>query len=104
MPPNKDKPFPANPKIVTSRYRGPDRRGRYPDEETDTQPSGEVVFDAKGNPVWRVRVDVPRRRKDDDTIDMLKRLEVDSLSLADDDNGPSDAGYDPYLNKNEPSK
>jgi hypothetical protein len=53
--------------------------------------------------VWRVRVDVPRRRKDDDTIDMLKRLEVDSLSLADDENGPSDSGYDPYL-KNEPSK
>lgn len=103
MPSNKDRPFPVNPKIVTPRYRGPDRRGLYPDKETDMQPSGEVVFDAKGNPVWRVRVDAPRRRQDDHTIDMLKRLEVDSLSLADDKPDEPDIGYNPYL-KNEPNK
>ena len=92
----RNKPFPANPQVVTTRYRGPDRRGRGPDEQLDEGASGEVTFDAKGNPVWQIRVDMPRRRKDDHTIDMLKRLELDSLSLADESVPKGDTGYNPY--------
>jgi hypothetical protein len=93
-----DKPFPANPQIATFRYRGPDRRKPSDDESTD-KVSGEVTFDAKGNPVWEIRVDVPRRRKEDDTVDLLKCLDTDSLSIADDDKVPSAPGYNPYERK-----
>jgi hypothetical protein len=99
MPTKKDKPFPANPKVVTFRYRGPDLRGTEPEDEADMPaPSklGDVKFDAKGNPVLQIRADEPRRRKDDDTIDLLKRLELESLSLADDDAVQQVIGYDPY--------
>lgn len=96
MPHDKDKPFPADPEIVTFRYRGPDRRNHDPEAETVESTSGDVTFDAKGNPVWQIRVDVLRRRKDDDTMDLLKRLEVDSLSLADEHDATEDTGYNPY--------
>ena len=94
---SKDKnkpPFPSNPQIVTRTYRGPDRRDLFPDDT----PSGEVEFDDKGNPVWKVKAS-KRGRKDDDTFDMMKALAVDSLSLESDKPRPepsNDAGYDPY--------
>ena len=59
----------------------------------------EIEFDAKGNPVWRVRVDSPSRRQDDDTLDLLKCLDVEGLSLTEDETPNNDdrgRGYDPY--------
>jgi hypothetical protein len=88
------KPFPSNPKIVTRTCRGPDRRGRYPEDTS----SGEVEFDDKGSPVWRLKT-IRLRRKDDDTLNLKKALEVDSLSLEGDEPEPKplkEAGYDPY--------
>ena len=95
-PSNEDRPFPANPEITTFRYRGPDRRENEAPQEQE-KAFGEVKFDSKGNPVWETRVDVPRRRKEDDTIDLLKCLDDESLSLADEQQAAPDAeGYNPY--------
>jgi len=70
--------FAQNAQIVTHRYRGPDRRradNDYPDEEISCQ----IMSDTKGNPVLDVRTNVPRRRKDDRTIDLIKCLDADEL-------------------------
>jgi hypothetical protein len=56
---------------------------------------GGVTYDAKGDPVWEWRVDVPRRRQDDPTIDLLKCLDVDELRL-EDDGKEVDEGINPY--------
>ena len=77
--------FPSNPEIITFRYRGPDRRGKYDYEIPESEYSAEVRFDAKGNPVLEIGTNVPRRRKEDDTFDCLKALEISSLSIAEDD-------------------
>jgi hypothetical protein len=87
MSTNKDKPFPSNPEIVTFRYRGPNRRAASADDGHRDQPSGTVRFDDLGNPVWEVRVDIPRRRDGDDTIDLLKCLDNSLLSLEEDEPG-----------------
>ena len=95
--------FGSDQEIVTFRYRGPDRRERRsfnmgdllsPDEKL-----GDVTFDAKGNPIWQLKVELPRRRKEDDTLDLIKCLDVDTLALADDaddDEAPKGRGYNPY--------
>jgi hypothetical protein len=73
------------------------RRARKPPSHS------EVRFDAKGNPVWHVRVDVPMRRKDDDdTFDFLKCLDVEGLSLSEDEPERKEGGvgYDPYGHHN----
>jgi hypothetical protein len=72
-------------------YEGNERRtGRKPDVHTD------IHFDAKGNPVWEVRVETPGRRADDDTIDLLECLDAD-LFLEPDEDEPQDRdGYNPY--------
>ncbi len=89
-------------KTATPRHSGPDRRGRH-DPADDV--AVDIRFDAKGNPVWEMRTTVPRRRQDDDTFDLLKVLDVDSLSIAEESQaGPTDegnagtpkTGYDPY--------
>lgn len=69
--------FAQNAQIVTHRYRGPDRRradNDYPDEEISCQ----IMSDTKGNPVLDVRTNAPRRRKGDDTLDLIKRLDADA--------------------------
>lgn len=74
-------------------HAGTERRTDSADHpETHT----EIRFDDKGNPVWEVRADTPRRRKDDDTIDLLKTLDVESLSLEGDEEQTEVPGYDPY--------
>jgi hypothetical protein len=95
--------FGGDQEITTFRYRGPDRReGRSfelgdllsPDEKL-----GDVTFDAKGNPIWQLKVELPRRRKDDNTLDLIKCLEVDTIALADEadnDEAPKVRGYNPY--------
>lgn len=77
--PTKPKDFAANAKVQSRTYRGPDRRD--PRNTDDSQVSRQIKFDEKGNPVLEVRVDVPRRRQDDNTIDLLKCLDADALKL-----------------------
>ena len=76
----KKRPFAENAPIVTSRYRGPDRRTADNDDPEDPV-SRQVTFDAKGNPVLDVRINVPRRRKEDHTINLLECLDADKLEL-----------------------
>ena len=60
-----------------------DRRRRGGRGNTPPSPkvSGTVGRDQLGNAVWEWRVDVPRRRDDDPTIDLLECLDVDGLSI-----------------------
>lgn len=60
-----------------------------------TSAIGGVTYDAKGDPVWEWRVNVPRRREDDSTIDLLKCLDVADLRL-EDETGEPDQGVNPY--------
>lgn len=85
----KTKDFAADAKVQSRTYRGPDRRD--PANTDDSQVSRKITFDAKGNPVLEVRVDVPRRREDDNTIDLLKCLDADSLNLTLEDEPPPPA-------------
>ncbi len=59
---------------------------------------GKVRYDAKGDPVWEWRVEEPRRRQDDPTLDMLKALECEELRLVDDTGTMPSAehGINPY--------
>lgn len=68
--------------IITETYRGPDRRKQEDDEDTISK---EVRFDEQGNSVLDVRTDVPRRREDDDTVDLIESLDADALGLELDD-------------------
>jgi len=71
--------FAKDAEVQSRTYRGPNRRD--PNNTDDSQVSRQIKFDAKGNPVLEVRVDVPRRREDDKTIDLLKCLDADGLNL-----------------------
>jgi hypothetical protein len=71
--------FAKNAEVQSRTYRGPNRRD--PNNTDDSQVSRQIKFDDKGNPVLEVRVDVPRRREDDNTIDLLKCLDADGLKL-----------------------
>ena len=86
MPSSKNKPISCDSKTSASRVRGPDRRDESEEQEEKLQTSSSVRFDEQGNPVLEIRAAVQRRRKDDNTIDLLKCLDDESLSLADDDN------------------
>ena len=99
-----DKPtFAADAEVHTFRYRGPDRRAPAKDSDP-SEFDVEVRFDAKGNSIWEMRTTIPRRRTDDDTLDLLKCLDIDSLSLdqdadaprSDDAAEPRASGYNPY--------
>ena len=85
MPSTKDKPSPCDPKIAASSGQASDRRRESAEQDEKQQLSSGVHFDAKGNPVLEIRAEAPRRRKDDDTIDLLKCLDDESLSLVDED-------------------
>jgi hypothetical protein len=61
---------------------------------------GSVGHDDLGNAVWEWRVEVPRRRDDDPTIDLLQCLEVDGLSIEEDKEKPRKQGnFIPYNRK-----
>jgi hypothetical protein len=64
--------------IITDTYRGPDRRRQEDDEDTISK---EIRFDEQGNSVLDVRTEVPRRREDDDTVDLIESLDADALGL-----------------------
>ncbi len=76
---SKTKDFAADAPVVSRTYRGPDRRD--PDQVENSTVERTIKFDAKGNPVLEVRTDAPRRREDDNTIDLLKCLDADALKL-----------------------
>lgn len=74
--------------------RSPGRRGKPP---PPPKVNGTVARDELGNAVWEWRVDVPRRRDDDPTIDLLECLDVDGLSIEDDEKKPRKQGnFNPY--------
>jgi hypothetical protein len=77
----------------TTKPARPDRR-----KKEKVRPNGTVRFDAKGNPIWEVRVDTPRRRENDDTFDLIKSLDIESLSLSDEEpeEETGNRGYNPY--------
>lgn len=56
---------------------------------------GHVEFDPKGNAIWQWRIEEPRRREDDPTIDELQCLTSEHLALADPDE-PAAEGFNPY--------
>lgn len=82
--------------VVTGDYQGPDRRK----EKDLTKPEHRLGFDAKGDPVWEVRADgIQRRRSNDDTVNLLKCLVPDSLSLEEDaPEKRQESGFNPYNN------
>jgi hypothetical protein len=57
---------------------------------------GKLTYDAKGNPVWEWRENLPRRRHDDSTVDMLKCLDSGALTLAEDADEDHGKGVNPY--------
>jgi len=66
----------------------------------DSKSLGNVGHDDLGNAVWEWRVDVPAHRDGDPTIDLLECLEVDGLSLEDEDDGtPKTDNFNPYDKK-----
>jgi hypothetical protein len=71
---------------------GVDRRSR----KQKPAANYDVEHDAKGNPVLRVHIDTPGRRADDETVNLRKILDVDSLSLDDEVTKPNVGGFDPY--------
>jgi hypothetical protein len=78
-----------------SERRLPRQRGQPP--KVDPAALGSVGHDDLGNAVWNWRVDVPRRRDDDPTIDLLQCLDIDGLSLeGDDDASADDKSFNPY--------
>ena len=93
-----DKPPPALTgearEAADRRHR--DRRSGPP--KVEARQLGGISHDDQGNAVWEWRVEVPRRRDDDPTIDLLECLDVDGLSLEDDDKAeePDTKSFNPY--------
>ena len=93
------KPIPESLDPTAERRRpGFDRRDKDNPETADPKVQGSVAFDVKGNAVWEWRLDAPRRRDEDPTIDFLKALDIGGLEIAEDDDNPSkpDNQFNPY--------
>jgi hypothetical protein len=92
---NRKRPPEAPPKARADRdRRRSGGRGKAP---PSPKVSGTVGRDQLGNAVWEWRVDVPRRRDDDPTIDLLECLDVDGLSIEEDEQQPRKRGnFNPY--------
>ena len=96
---------PSRPSVSKEHKRRHDEAGASPAAVSEPQVRslqsselGTVRYDAKGDPVWEWRVEVPRRRCDDTTVNLLKCLDSGTLSLAEDVSELRDAerGIDPY--------
>ncbi len=82
-----------------------ERRSGPSDRRSDTgaaagapKADGNVTFDDKGNAVWEWRIDEPRRREDDPTVDFLECLDIDDLEIEGDDSEDDEPqeGFNPY--------
>lgn len=71
-------------------------RGVMP--KPDAKSLGTVGHDDLGNAVWEWRVDVPARREDDPTIDLLDCLDVDGMSLEEEAKSKT-GSFNPYNKK-----
>jgi hypothetical protein len=88
-------PDDVSPPAMSKRdRRQPSRRSGPP--KPDPQALGGISHDDLGNAVWEWRVEVPRRRDDDPTIDLLDCLDVDGLSLEDESPADEDVSFNPY--------
>jgi hypothetical protein len=66
----------------------------------DAKSLGTVGHDDLGNAVWEWRVDVPARREDDPTLDLLECLDVDGMSLEEEDDAETKTeSFNPYNKK-----
>lgn len=74
----------SDPKTVPPKHRGPDRRAAEP-QASEPVPSVNVDQDARGNTVLNVTTVMPMRRADDDTVNIQELLEVEELSVDNDD-------------------
>jgi hypothetical protein len=95
---DKDRKLPPDTPRPVSRQtdrRRPGERGDAP--RVKPRAVGSVGRDELGNAVWEWRVDVPRRRDDDPTIDLLQCLDVDGLSIEEDEKKkPKKGHFNPY--------
>ncbi len=90
LPPDVSPPASSRPERRRSGVRGAPRK-------VDAREIGSVGHDELGNAVWTWRVDVPRRRDDDPTIDLIDCLDIDSLSLEDENaESPEEQSFNPY--------
>lgn len=87
-------PDPPNQDVNDRRERA--ERARAP--KSGANAIGKVDHDDLGNAVWNWRVDVPARREDDPTIDLLQCLDVDGLSLEDEAESEEE-NFNPYNKK-----
>jgi hypothetical protein len=78
-----------------ARVREERRRNTKPPEA-----QRKIKFDDKGNAILDWSTDTPRRREEDNTIDLLECLSPDGLSLTDEPEEPSTkpdrGGFNPY--------
>ena len=88
---------PALPADTTQDRRRRDSRSGAP--KPGAKSLGTIGHDDLGNAVWEWRVDVPARREDDPTIDLLDCLDVEGLSLEDEDDKPQSDSFNPYNKK-----
>jgi len=83
----KDDKLPPDMPSPVGQRKQPRRRasdwGLASESEPETEAS--IERDDLGNAVWTLHVKSPRRRKDDGEIDPLDVLDIDELSLADDE-------------------
>lgn len=95
----KDDKLPEDVSPPAGHHRDRRRRDlRRAPPKVDASELGAVSHDDLGNAVWSWRVDVPRRREDDPTIDLLECLDVEGLSLEDDDEAADaqEHSFNPY--------
>ena len=87
--------------VTKDRRRRPSDSSRHEDhldgvKSISDNRFGEVGFDAKGNGVWEWKTEEPRRREDDPTIDLIKCLDIDALTLAEDSDQEPPENFNPY--------
>jgi hypothetical protein len=87
---------PALPADEGTDRRRTDTRRRA--SNTGTGSFGTVGHDDLGNAIWEWRVDVPARREDDPTVDLLECLDVEGLSL-EEEVKPEEDSFNPYNKK-----
>ncbi len=91
------KPKPSSKPASPQPTAGPDAAGTAVKSVRENG-LGTIRYDAKGDPVWEWRVEERRRRQDDPTLDMLKALDCQELTIAEETGIRTGLrkGIDPY--------